>query len=59
MIKIPWMLIKALGTIYMSVIIAPLQIIIGAIAPQMGFGPWLKNLIANLLVFPITGIFFG
>ncbi len=58
MIKIPWMLIKALAAIYMSVIIAPLQIIIGAIAPQMGFGPWLKNLIANLLVFPITGIFF-
>jgi len=58
MIKIPWMLIKTLAAVYISVIIAPLQIIFGAIAPQIGFGQWIKNLIANLLVFPITGIFF-
>lgn len=58
MIKIPWMLIKALIGVYFSVIIAPLQIAFGAFAPQMGFGAWLKNLIANLLVFPLTGIFF-
>ncbi len=58
MIKIPWMLIKSLASIYMSVIIAPLQITIGAIAPQVGFSQWLRGIIANLLVFPVTGIFF-
>lgn len=58
MIRIPWILIKTLANIYMSVIIAPLQITFGAIAPQAGFGTWLKNLVANLLVFPVTGIFF-
>jgi len=57
-IKIPWVLIKALAQVYLSVIVAPLQIIFGALVPQAGFGQWLKGLIANLLVFPMTGFFF-
>lgn len=58
MIKIPWMLIKTLINVYLSVIIAPLQITLGALIPQIGFGQWLKNLIANLLVFPLVGVMF-
>ena len=54
-IKIPWILIKALISIYMSVAIAPIQIAFGAIAPQAGFGQWLKSLIANVMVFPFVG----
>jgi hypothetical protein len=58
LIKIPWMLIKTLINIYLSVIIAPIQIVFGAIAPQMGFGLWIKNLIANVMVFPFVGTMF-
>lgn len=57
-IKIPWMLIKNLISIYLSIVIAPLQIISGVFAPQIGFATWLKKLIAELLVYPITGLAF-
>ncbi|MFZ5932681.1 MAG: hypothetical protein ACOYT7_01215 [Patescibacteria group bacterium] len=57
-IKIPWMLIKALVQIFLLVIVAPLQIALGTLIPPLGFGAWLKNLIANLLVFPVTGTLF-
>lgn len=57
-IKIPWMLIKNLISIYLSIVIAPLQIISGVFAPQIGFATWLKKLMAELLVYPITGLAF-
>jgi len=57
-IKIPWMLIKALVQIFLLVIVAPLQIALGTLIPSLGFGAWLKNLIANLLVFPLAGTLF-
>lgn len=57
-IKIPFVLIKALVQIFLLVIVAPLQIALGALIPQLGFGAWFKNLIANILVFPLTGTLF-
>lgn len=57
MVKIPWVLIKNLISIYMSIVVAPLQIIMGTLVPSMGFGTWLKKLISELLVFPVTGLF--
>jgi len=58
MIKIPWMLIKTLINIYLSVAVAPIQIVAGSIMPNIGFGAWFKNLIANVMVFPLVGLMF-
>ena len=57
-VKIPFILIKALVQIYLSVIIAPIQIALGSMIPQIGFSAWFKNLMANLLTFPIVGTLF-
>ncbi len=55
-IKVPWMLFKTVINIYLSIIIAPLQIMAGVFVPGIGFGAWLKNLFANVLVFPMVGL---
>jgi len=55
MFRILWALVKALVGVYISIITAPFQILMGALVPGTGFGPWLKGLAANLLVFPLTG----
>jgi len=55
-IRVPWVLIKNLISIYFSIIIAPLQILMGTVAPNFGFGAWFKKLMAELLVFPLTGL---
>lgn len=56
--RVPWVLIKNLISIYVSIVTAPLQIMAGVFAPQIGFGMWLKKLIAEVLVYPVTGLFF-
>jgi hypothetical protein len=56
MIKIPWVLIKTTINIYLAIIIAPLQILFGAFSPNGGFSAWLKNMFANVMVFPLTGV---
>lgn len=56
-IKIPWVLIKNLISIYISIVTAPLQIMVGTLVPSLGFGQWLKKLISELLVYPVTGLF--
>lgn len=58
MIKIPWMLIKTVINIYLSVVVAPIQLMFGAISPQIGFGQWIRNLLANVMVFPFVGTAF-
>ncbi|MFC1625583.1 hypothetical protein ACFL1Q_00875 [Patescibacteria group bacterium] len=55
--KISWVLIKNLISVYFSIIIAPIQIVLGALVPQIGFGTWLKKMAAELSVFPLTGLF--
>jgi len=55
LIKVPWVLIKALGTFYLSVVFGPIQIGIGALVPSFGFGSWLKKMVSSLSVFLLTG----
>lgn len=55
MFKIFFALIGPYVAIVLSVIFAPFQILLGAFpGGQMGFNAWLKNLLANVLVFPVT-----
>jgi len=56
--KVPFVLIKTLISIYLSIITAPLQILAGALVPSMGFGTWFKKLMADILVFPVVGLLF-
>jgi hypothetical protein len=58
-IKVFFLLFKTLANIYISIIFAPLQIGMGIINSNMGFGSWLKDLIANLAVFPLVSALFG
>lgn len=44
--------------IILALIFGPIQILIGAVPGADGFGGWIKNLVANLAVFPIAGIMF-
>ncbi|MCM8782581.1 MAG: MFS transporter [Candidatus Omnitrophica bacterium] len=56
--KILWIMIKTYLNVLMSIVIAPLQILLGVVVPGAGFNQWLKGLIANLVVYPSVGIMF-
>jgi hypothetical protein len=51
-------LFKAFAQIFLLTIVGPIQIALGVLVPQMGFGAWLRSLMANVLVFPAVGLFF-
>ncbi len=55
--KATWVLIKTLISVYINIISAPLQFALGVFVPTMGFGMWFKKIMADLLVFPVTGLF--
>ena len=55
-IKIFIMLVKAYVLLILQIMIAPLQIMLDLIPGQQGFGPWLRNLIANASVFVVVPI---
>lgn len=55
--KATWVLIKTLISVYINIITAPLQFALGVFVPSMGFGIWFKKIMADLLVFPVTGLF--
>lgn len=55
--KATWVLIKTLISVYLNIISAPLQFALGVFVPSMGFGNWFKKMMADLLVFPVTGLF--
>lgn len=55
-IKIPFVLLKNLISIYLSIVLAPIQITMGALVPQIGFGQWFKKLAAELMVYPVVGV---
>ena len=51
-------LIKCYVSIILKTIIAPLEIALGAIPNvKMGFGSWFVDILANVMVFPITLVF--
>jgi len=58
MLKIIWMLIKTFVNILLLIAGGPLFILFGALGGS-GFGGWIKNLAANLAVYPIVGIMFA
>jgi hypothetical protein len=45
-------LLKTYATIVISVVLAPISLMVGAIPGRNAFGPWLWNLIGNLAAFP-------
>lgn len=53
-VRIVFMLISAYIQILVSVLIAPFQLMTEALPGSTGFSSWMKNLVANLSVFPIT-----
>jgi hypothetical protein len=52
--KIFLSLLRAYVSVIISIIFGPLQIMIGALPAQNFTGGWVKNLIANLAIFPTT-----
>ena len=55
-IRLLVVLIKAHVQIIMSLIISPFQLLLGVFPGSHAFEGWIKNLIANIAVFPITAI---
>lgn len=53
-IRIAFMLISAYIQIIIAVLVAPFQLMVEAIPGSNGFSSWLKNMIANISVFPVT-----
>ena len=49
-------LFKALASIFLLTIMAPLQIVAGVVISGMGFGAWLKSILASLSTFVVTGL---
>lgn len=58
LLRILFMLVRAYVSIVLLIIFSPLIISTGAIAPW-GIRSWFMNLLANVLVFPVTGLIFG
>lgn len=52
--KLFFELLKSYATIVLSVVTAPLLLLSGAIPGKNAFGPWVKNIIANLSPFPVV-----
>jgi hypothetical protein len=53
--KIIWGLLKAFVNILLLTIFAPIQLTLGTVVPNLGFGAWLKSFVSNLAVFVVTG----
>lgn len=55
-IRVLMMLIMAYINILISIIFAPLQLLAGAFPGSNSFTSWLLNIVANLVIFPVTAI---
>ena len=56
--KIIKTLLVAYAEVILLTIFGPLQIALGVVVPGIGFGAWLRRLIASLAVFPLVGALF-
>lgn len=54
--KIFIMLVKSYVILLMQIMIGPLQIMLDLVPGQSGFGPWIRNLIANASVFVVVPV---
>lgn len=52
--KLFFELLKSYATIVLSVVTAPLLLLGGAFPGKNVFGPWVKNIVANLSAFPVV-----
>ena len=53
-VRIAFMLISAYIQIIVAVLVAPFQLMLEALPGSTSFSAWMKNMVANLSVFPIT-----
>jgi hypothetical protein len=56
MLKVVWTLLKALASVLLLTIFAPLEITAGVVIPSLGFGTWLKSFVSALSTFVVTGV---
>ncbi|MGD0523172.1 MAG: hypothetical protein ABSA43_01280 [Candidatus Microgenomates bacterium] len=54
-IKILVLMFKTFFNIMISIITAPFSILAGTVMQGAGFGPWLRGLVSNLMVYPLVG----
>jgi len=55
-VRLFFLLVSAYIQILLSLLISPFQLLMGAFPGSHAFENWIKNLIANIAVFPITAI---
>ncbi len=55
-LKTIWALFKAFANVLLLTIFAPLQLSLGTLIPNFGFGQWVKSYLSNLSVFVVTGV---
>jgi hypothetical protein len=55
-VKTIWALFKAFAFVILLTIFAPLQIALGVLIPNFGFGQWVKSYLSHLSVFVTTGV---
>ena len=56
MIRLVFMLIDAYIHIIIALLTAPLQFVVGAVPGVNSFGSWFRNIVAKLIVFPVTAV---
>lgn len=54
-IKLVWLMIKTVANIFLAVIFSPITITFGILGKGGGLTSYIKNLAANLAVFPVVG----
>lgn len=57
-IKTVWALLKAFVNIILLTVFGPLQLALGVLIPNFGFGSWVKSFASNLSVFVVTGVLY-
>ncbi len=57
-LRILWLLLTTYVSILLQILLAPFQILLGTITPGGGFGAWLRNMLANLAVYPLVATMF-
>ncbi len=53
-VKLFFELLKSYATIIISIVMAPVMLMMGAIPGKNAFTPWVKGLIGNLIAFPVV-----
>lgn len=57
-IKMIVLIIKNFATLMITIVIGPLEIMMGTITTKIGFGSWLKRMVSCLAVYPVLALIF-